>query len=193
MAERELQPALEAIATFCHENEGVFTLAAGEDGKWSSMLTWGREAPDSPMAAAQALGQGDSPVDAVYQVMEEAKIEVGRVRVTPAPAKIENPEVGDRVLIAGVDSLAGQIGVVTKVYENREIVHVKLEAGGATVSALAQDLYVPGAESSGSLWNKAISCREAAKRAADPVVRDAFNEAAEWFEERAGALPPEGG
>lgn len=74
-----MQAALEAIAAFCHREDGIFSLslnARADTGKWSGHLTWGREAPDSPMAAAQALGIGDSPVEAVYQIVDEARIEV---------------------------------------------------------------------------------------------------------------------
>ena len=148
--------------------------------------------PDPVSAAAAEL------VEAVREVMPILNMDGERhprlekalqaatptgVPIVPAPARVEDPQVGDRVLIAGVDSLAGQIGSVVKVYDNREIVHVRLEAGGATVSALAQDLHEPPAEP--SLTEKVVACREAAKRASDPVTRDAFNEAADWFEERA--------
>lgn len=63
------------LAAFCHENEGIFTLAFSNNSlSWSSTLTWGREAPDSPMAAAQALGEGASPNDAIDQVVKEARL-----------------------------------------------------------------------------------------------------------------------
>jgi hypothetical protein len=74
-----MQDALEAIAAFCHREDGIFSLALNaraDVGKWSASLAWGREAPDSPMVAAQAIGMGDTPAEAIAQIVEEARLTV---------------------------------------------------------------------------------------------------------------------
>lgn len=43
-----------------------------QDQKWTSALTWGLEAPDSPMAAAAAYGVDEVAGIAVEKVLREA-------------------------------------------------------------------------------------------------------------------------
>jgi hypothetical protein len=77
-----IEQKLEAVEDFAAEQGGVFSLGFRPDPlvamrSWSAMLTWGREARDSPMAGAQALGSGSSAEEAIDQVIGEARIEVG--------------------------------------------------------------------------------------------------------------------
>jgi hypothetical protein len=76
--------ALEAIAV-CHAlykfiaqqgaNFGLMFDPEGKDPKWSVMLNFGREAPDSPMAAGSALGSGDTALEAIKGALGEARVE----------------------------------------------------------------------------------------------------------------------
>jgi hypothetical protein len=72
-----MESKLAAIAKFCAENEGSFSLVChGRDGHWSSMCNFGREAPDSPMVAGSALGSGDTAEEAIDGVVSDLKLEV---------------------------------------------------------------------------------------------------------------------
>lgn len=71
-----LEDKLAAIEKFCREKEGTFALGVAQKGGWSAMLNFGREAPDSPMAAGSALGSGDTAEEAIDGVIDEARIEV---------------------------------------------------------------------------------------------------------------------
>jgi hypothetical protein len=82
-ADADQPPLLDMIAAiemFAHERGGMFGLSfnACEERtrKWAASLTWGREAPDSPMVSAQALGIGEVIREALQQVIDEAHIEV---------------------------------------------------------------------------------------------------------------------
>jgi hypothetical protein len=79
----------EAIQDFTVEHGGilglVYNASETRTGKWSGHLAWGQEAPDSPMAGAQALGIGESPVEVLRQIAEEAHIEVAAPSEHPAP------------------------------------------------------------------------------------------------------------
>lgn len=46
-----------------------------DDHSWAVMLNFGREAPDSPMAAGSALGSGASAREALKGALEEAHID----------------------------------------------------------------------------------------------------------------------
>lgn len=48
---------------------------AKDDHSWSVMLNFGREAPDSPMAAGSALGSGASAREALKGALDEARID----------------------------------------------------------------------------------------------------------------------
>lgn len=73
--EERLKNIVKALETFANERGG--DLAIGfQNGCWSVALTWGREAPDSPMAGAQALGSGPFLEEALIQVAEEAHVEL---------------------------------------------------------------------------------------------------------------------
>jgi hypothetical protein len=72
-----MEAKLAAIAKFCAENEGTFSLVChGRDGHWSAMLNFGREAPDSEMVAGSAIGSGDLAEGAVDGVVSDLKLEV---------------------------------------------------------------------------------------------------------------------
>lgn len=64
---------LTALQDFADNHDGVFTLGFTK-GEWSSTLTWGREAPESSMAGAQALGADADLGLALAHVMGEARI-----------------------------------------------------------------------------------------------------------------------
>lgn len=73
--EERLKNIVKALETFANERGG--DLAIGfQNGCWSVALTWGREAPDSPMAGAQALGSGPFLEEALIQVAEQAHVEL---------------------------------------------------------------------------------------------------------------------
>lgn len=73
----QLDYQLAAIAKFCRERGGAFSLGYSDaSGDWSAMLNFGREAPDSPMAGGSALGSGDTPEECLAGLIDEAKIEV---------------------------------------------------------------------------------------------------------------------
>lgn len=88
------------LVKFAAENEGNLGIVFGApSNEWSVSLTWGREAPDSPMAGAQALGAAPSLQEALAQVAGEAQIEA-----LPGPAA---PSGGDEDLAeAFVQALA---------------------------------------------------------------------------------------
>lgn len=67
---------LTALETFAKERDGDLAIGYGK-GEWSVALTWGREAPDSPMAGAQALGSAAVLEDALLQVAQQAHVELG--------------------------------------------------------------------------------------------------------------------
>lgn len=69
---------LDAIASFAEEREATIAIVfnATRSGRWAAHLTFGREAPDSPMAAGQALGMGESLSEVLEQLVHEAQIEV---------------------------------------------------------------------------------------------------------------------
>lgn len=50
------------------------SLVVDEADDCSVSITWGYEAPDSPMAAAQALGYGETVAEALEQAFAEARI-----------------------------------------------------------------------------------------------------------------------
>lgn len=58
------------IASKLAEQEGAFVLSC-YDGKWTVAIEWGKEAKDSPMAAAAAYGTGDTAQFAVLSALRE--------------------------------------------------------------------------------------------------------------------------
>lgn len=87
-----LEDKLAAIAKFCAEHEGTFSLGFGMRGgpHWSGMLNFGREAPDSPMVGGSALGSGDTAEEAIDGVIDEARIEVAEPP-KPLPPDLSGP------------------------------------------------------------------------------------------------------
>lgn len=71
-----LDEKLAAVERFCRDKEGVLALGQKGDGRWSAMLNFGREAPDSPMFGGSALGSGATLEEAVDGVIRDARIEV---------------------------------------------------------------------------------------------------------------------
>lgn len=73
-----LENQLAAIAKFCRDKDGVFSLGYSQTGgpHWSAMLNFGQEAPDSPMAAGSILGSGATPEECLASLIDEGKIEV---------------------------------------------------------------------------------------------------------------------
>jgi len=73
-----LENQLAAIAKFCRERDGVFSLGYSQTGgpHWSAMLNFGEETPGSEMAAGSILGIGDTPEECLASLIEEGKIEV---------------------------------------------------------------------------------------------------------------------
>lgn len=68
-------PYLLAVAArFAREHDGTFVTGYSR-GEWSVTLTWGKEAADSPMAAAQAIGCSELLPDALRQMLDEARIQ----------------------------------------------------------------------------------------------------------------------
>lgn len=58
-----------------HADEAIaLSLVVDEAGDASISITWGREAPDSPMAAAQALGYGATLQEAIEGALGEARV-----------------------------------------------------------------------------------------------------------------------
>ena len=51
--------------------EGSFHISLSENGKWVTAVVYGREAPDSDMAAAASYGLSENPRIAVRQVLDE--------------------------------------------------------------------------------------------------------------------------
>lgn len=73
-----MEAQLAAIEKFCAENDGTFALGIGQKGGWSAMLNFGREAPDSPMAAGSAIGGGGpetTAAEAITDVVEELQLD----------------------------------------------------------------------------------------------------------------------
>lgn len=65
--------ALEAIVKLLKEEGGAFGLVYGpESDTWTAALEWGREAPDSPLAAAAAYGVDEVPALAVEMALRDA-------------------------------------------------------------------------------------------------------------------------
>lgn len=70
---------IEQVCKFAEERDADLSIqrghpADGGPGVWSVMLTWGREAPDSPMAAAQSLGLAETLEEAIEQVATELRL-----------------------------------------------------------------------------------------------------------------------
>lgn len=58
-------------------HDATFSIAPGgsEERKfWGTMATWGREAEDSPMVGAAAHGSGDTVVEAIQSMLQEAGV-----------------------------------------------------------------------------------------------------------------------
>lgn len=97
---------LDAIQGFAERQGGTlglsFNSSESRTGRWSAALTFGQEAPDSPMAGGQALGIGESPAEVLRQVAEEAHIEVsGPDWATPTPDDLDAEDA--KALIAYID------------------------------------------------------------------------------------------
>ncbi len=73
--EERLKNIVKALEAFAKERGGDLAISF-QNGSWSVALTWGREAPDSPMAGAQALGSAPFLEEALIQVVEEARVEL---------------------------------------------------------------------------------------------------------------------
>jgi hypothetical protein len=71
----QLKDLTRRLESFANDREGDLAIGFA-NSQWSVALTWGREAPDSPMAGAQALGSGSLLEDALLQVADQAGIEV---------------------------------------------------------------------------------------------------------------------
>lgn len=69
---------LAAVAKFCRERNGAFSLGFGLRGgpHWSAMLNFGEETPGSEMAAGSILGSGSTPEECLASLIDEGKIEV---------------------------------------------------------------------------------------------------------------------
>jgi hypothetical protein len=85
----KLKGMVKALEAFADEHDGELAIGFGlgpisKRAGWSVSLTWGKEAPDSPMAAAQALGVGHTLEDALRKVAEEAKIELPEAGPKPS-------------------------------------------------------------------------------------------------------------
>lgn len=67
-----------ALHKFIREHGGVFTIAHDPEmsggAEWSTMLNFGRESEDSPMAAGSALGTGATANEAIKAMLDEAGI-----------------------------------------------------------------------------------------------------------------------
>lgn len=56
---------IEGIVKTIGEEGGRFTIVYDTERGWIAAMEWGREAPDSPMAAAAAYGAGDTAEEAM--------------------------------------------------------------------------------------------------------------------------------
>ncbi len=56
------------------QGEGTMLLSLDEKGEWSCALTFGREAPDSPMAGGAAYGFGPTVDDALVEALTECGV-----------------------------------------------------------------------------------------------------------------------
>jgi hypothetical protein len=66
---------LERLDRFVRDNEAEASIfsTAGDGGlMWGVSITWGREAPDSNMAGAQALGMHEELEESITQALEQA-------------------------------------------------------------------------------------------------------------------------
>lgn len=65
---------LKRLDTFAKRQNASVVIVGQADPEydWSVMITWGQEAPDSPMAGAQALGSADFLNEAIAQALTEA-------------------------------------------------------------------------------------------------------------------------
>lgn len=86
-----LRNIITALETFAKERGGDLAIGYA-NGEWSVALTWGREAPDSPMAGAQAIGSDMVLEAALRQVAEEAHVELPE---TTAPEPITAEEAAN--------------------------------------------------------------------------------------------------
>ena len=68
----EIHPLLHLVTTALAGvgDDGVLTICAA-DGRWFAAITWGREAEDSPMAGAQAVGEAETPVAALRAALDQ--------------------------------------------------------------------------------------------------------------------------
>lgn len=70
---RSSSEMMEAITEFLEKYGGSITMAY-EAPQWIVALVWGREAPDSPMAAGTAYGTDETAAAAVEMALREAGI-----------------------------------------------------------------------------------------------------------------------
>lgn len=60
--------AMTKVLSTLDEQGGRFALARSDERGWVAGLEFGREAPDSPMAAGAAYGTGDSALEAISRL-----------------------------------------------------------------------------------------------------------------------------
>ncbi len=66
-----------AIINHLQDQGGAFVIMFDpERADWTCSMEWGREADDSPMAAAAAYSVDITPEDAIQKLVDEAKINV---------------------------------------------------------------------------------------------------------------------
>jgi hypothetical protein len=80
-----------------------------DDTAWSVEMTWGTEAPDSPMVGAAAYGMGSTPTNAIEQALAEAGVEPsGKPKALPRAELLELIDLL-HALISADDSMEGHL------------------------------------------------------------------------------------
>lgn len=72
VAEQQLLKALTDYLT--RHGSGRLTLVLSDRGDWASGMTFGREAPDSPMVSGAAYGRGATAGDALAALVSSLKL-----------------------------------------------------------------------------------------------------------------------
>lgn len=67
---------LRAVAAFAQEHDATFGMSFTGRRGWLCSMTWGQEAPDSPMVGAASYGAGDTPFEALNQMARELRLKV---------------------------------------------------------------------------------------------------------------------